>query len=347
MYFYTSMGCRKLSYGSKADIPAFCRGYQQGRALEVNPFFFTPAVENNDPGSKNCLNSSTYGFNGKEKDDEWTGVSGATYDYGFRIYDARIAKFLSVDPLTKSYPWYTPYQFAGNSPIANLDLDGLEEYNFLDFMYFLHTGRTRIKTPNSIMVDKTVDAIEIGLGFTPPGIILDAKDAYSAFKDGNGYDIAFALAAFIPAGDLLKGIRKTSKIIEIGSKAANKGFKYGPYKRGSKVLEFTSESQESFVRVFKEGGESGPMGRWIMKESELLNESGEYLSPVEIQKKFSLPSVPNKILDVEVPSGKRMRVGEVGAKVNKEFPTGTGGGTQFQLIDQIPDESFKNVRDLK
>ncbi len=34
---------------------------------------------------------------------------------------------MSVDPLTSSYPWYTPYQFAGNKPIAAVDLDGLEE----------------------------------------------------------------------------------------------------------------------------------------------------------------------------------------------------------------------------
>ena len=34
---------------------------------------------------------------------------------------------MSVDPLTSSYPWYTPYQFAGNKPIAAIDLDGLEE----------------------------------------------------------------------------------------------------------------------------------------------------------------------------------------------------------------------------
>jgi RHS repeat-associated protein len=44
----------------------------------------------------------------------------------FRIYNPSIGKFLSVDALTKSYPWYTPYQFASNSPIANSDLDGLE-----------------------------------------------------------------------------------------------------------------------------------------------------------------------------------------------------------------------------
>jgi hypothetical protein len=35
---------------------------------------------------------------------------------------------MSVDPLTKEYPWYTPYQFAGNKPIWAIDIDGLEEH---------------------------------------------------------------------------------------------------------------------------------------------------------------------------------------------------------------------------
>lgn len=35
-------------------------------------------------------------------------------------------RFLSIDPLTKEYPWYSPYQFAGNDVIANIDLDGAE-----------------------------------------------------------------------------------------------------------------------------------------------------------------------------------------------------------------------------
>ncbi|MEQ6118622.1 RHS repeat-associated core domain-containing protein [Reichenbachiella sp. MALMAid0571] len=69
-----------------------------------------------------------YGFNGKEKDIDLGGGTTATYDYGFRIYNPSIARFLSVDPLTSSYPWYTPYQFAGNKPIMAIDLDGLEEY---------------------------------------------------------------------------------------------------------------------------------------------------------------------------------------------------------------------------
>ncbi|MBA3704329.1 MAG: hypothetical protein H0W84_00060 [Bacteroidetes bacterium] len=68
-----------------------------------------------------------YGFNGKEKDDEVSG-SGNDYNYGFRIYNPRLGRFLSVDPLAKSYPWYTPYQFAGNTPIQAIDLDGAEIY---------------------------------------------------------------------------------------------------------------------------------------------------------------------------------------------------------------------------
>jgi hypothetical protein len=55
------------------------------------------------------------------------GGGGSTYDYGFRIYNPSIGKFLSVDPLGGKFPWYTPYQFAGNKPIIALDIDGLED----------------------------------------------------------------------------------------------------------------------------------------------------------------------------------------------------------------------------
>jgi RHS repeat-associated protein len=76
-------------------------------------------------GGRSWSQNSSYrfGFNGKETDEE-TGLQ----DYGFRIYHPAISKFLSVDPLAPDYPWYTPYQFAGNKPIAAVDLDGLEEH---------------------------------------------------------------------------------------------------------------------------------------------------------------------------------------------------------------------------
>jgi len=73
-----------------------------------------------------------YGFNGKEVDNEMFGI-GNELDYGMRVYDPRVGRFLSVDPLTSTYPELTPYQFASNTPIQGTDLDGLEiSYHYDD-----------------------------------------------------------------------------------------------------------------------------------------------------------------------------------------------------------------------
>jgi RHS repeat-associated protein len=62
-----------------------------------------------------------YKYVGKERDEE-TGL----YYYGARYYAAWICRFVSVDPLQFEYPYYTPFQYAGNKPIIAIDLDGLE-----------------------------------------------------------------------------------------------------------------------------------------------------------------------------------------------------------------------------
>ena len=77
------------------------------------------------PGREYYTGRYRFGYNGKEKDDEVSGT-GNQYDYGFRIYNSRLGKFLSVDPLFQSYPFFTPYQYASNMPIAAKDLDGKE-----------------------------------------------------------------------------------------------------------------------------------------------------------------------------------------------------------------------------
>ncbi|MEX2567828.1 MAG: RHS repeat-associated core domain-containing protein [Cyclobacteriaceae bacterium] len=60
----------------------------------------------------------------RDSSGEWGNQS--HYNYGFRIYNPSIGKFLSVGPLIPDYPGYTPYQYANNCPIANIDVDGLE-----------------------------------------------------------------------------------------------------------------------------------------------------------------------------------------------------------------------------
>jgi len=78
------------------------------------------------PGRKYSAETGyRYGFNGKENDNEVKG-EGNQQDYGMRIYDPRLGRFLSVDPLTKFYPMLTAFQFASNSPIQAVDVDGAE-----------------------------------------------------------------------------------------------------------------------------------------------------------------------------------------------------------------------------
>jgi RHS repeat-associated protein len=68
-------------------------------------------------------NNYRYGFNGKENDNEVKGI-GNQVDFGERIFDPRIGKWLSLDPLMNKYPFASPYQFSLNTPIQAKDPDG-------------------------------------------------------------------------------------------------------------------------------------------------------------------------------------------------------------------------------
>lgn len=85
-----------------------------------------------------------YGFNGKENDDEVKGGEGTQQDYGMRIYDPRLGKFLSCDPLMKEYAWNSPYAFAENDVIRSMDLDGKEKD--IKIWVFENEGYTLLKT---------------------------------------------------------------------------------------------------------------------------------------------------------------------------------------------------------
>ena len=74
--------------------------------------------------NSNSTNNYRYGFNGEEKLDEMVGVTGSHLDFGARIYDSRLGRWLSVDPLQADYPSASPYNFALNTPIQAYDPDG-------------------------------------------------------------------------------------------------------------------------------------------------------------------------------------------------------------------------------
>ncbi|MDD2345629.1 MAG: hypothetical protein PHI36_05500 [Bacteroidales bacterium] len=64
-----------------------------------------------------------FGFGGKENDNEIQD-SGNSYDFGARIYDSRLGRWLACDPLMAKYPSLSPYAFCANNPILFVDYDG-------------------------------------------------------------------------------------------------------------------------------------------------------------------------------------------------------------------------------
>jgi len=92
-------------------------------SLSNNKLFENSLVEVNYNLVSERTEAHSYGFNGQEKDDETFGA-GNEYDYGARIYDPRLGRFLSLDAHYAKYPAISPYVSALNSPLLFKDIDG-------------------------------------------------------------------------------------------------------------------------------------------------------------------------------------------------------------------------------
>ena len=124
-------------------------------------------------------NEYRFGFNGKENDKDWGNQ--LIQDYGFRLYNPSIGKFLSVDPLAPDYPFYSPYHFAGNSPIAAIDLDGSEPQWVKELLSLTADLAPGVSTAKSIdelrtgidpLTGAPVSRIWAGVGLIPGGKIV-------------------------------------------------------------------------------------------------------------------------------------------------------------------------------
>jgi len=80
-------------------------------------------------GGKLTIATNRYLYNGKELHADY---NFDLYDYGFRFYDAQLGRFVGIDPIAEKYAFVTPYNYAENSPIANIDLWGLQSYYAAD-----------------------------------------------------------------------------------------------------------------------------------------------------------------------------------------------------------------------
>lgn len=83
------------------------------------------------PGRLGNSGQYRFGFNGMEKDDETYG-DGNALDFGARIYDSRLGRWLSIDPLQSKYPNLSPYNFCAGNPLIYKDVDGKDYILIID-----------------------------------------------------------------------------------------------------------------------------------------------------------------------------------------------------------------------
>jgi RHS repeat-associated protein len=99
--------------------------------------------------------SYRYGFQAQEGDDEVKG-RGNSYDFGARMYDPRVGRWWSVDPLAGKFHDQTPYDFAGDGAIAFGDKDGKDIYIMIWAVSGGDVGHAAIAVDNYVDVQRDV-----------------------------------------------------------------------------------------------------------------------------------------------------------------------------------------------
>jgi RHS repeat-associated protein len=217
-----------------------------------------------------------YGFNGKENDNEIKG-EGNQIDYGSRVYDPRIGKFLSIDPLSNTYPMLTPYQYAGNSPIAGVDLDGKEfEWYLVEKAEQWIFGSSHLKKVKDGFTQRAAESLKAIINPSKPSG--NQNDLIPSFLSNLKSSIADPTAGGLKDGQKMVNAANAAKVIGKGVvqdyasliKNAAKGDEKAIGALGFEIILFATP-----------GGEEGKSASLIpkgFKNAEQFSKAGEELA---------------------------------------------------------------------
>jgi len=104
-----------------ANNPSFNDGTVTASDIkQINHYY--PFGLNMEGNWNGAAGTNKYQYNEKELNDDF-GLN--WMDYGARFYDPSIGRFWTIDPLAEADAHQTPYTYANNNPVSNVDEDGL------------------------------------------------------------------------------------------------------------------------------------------------------------------------------------------------------------------------------
>ncbi|MEO0333308.1 MAG: RHS repeat-associated core domain-containing protein [Bacteroidota bacterium] len=213
--------------------------------------------------------NSRYGYNNKEL------VSEMGLDwmpYGKRMFDPATCRFISVDPIADQFAWVSPYNYAENEPIANIDLHGLQASSMRNGYAHQEVkrrvenmgkqvqqnvrsfGRSVKKAVNNLVNQFTVDSDD-GTYTTPGGMV-------NTMEGGKGEENHRA--------ENPEGGTEVDEIVAIGTSSApsNKaGFLKKGKDSGSNCLELISNLSETVDKTSTAGNKIVTIGENVQKLS--------------------------------------------------------------------------------
>jgi RHS repeat-associated protein len=113
------------------------------------------------------------------------------YDFGARIYDPRLGRWLSLDPLMAKYPHNSPYAFSENRVADSRELEGLERIGSTSYNVESNDSFERIDkklgyTPGTMQIfNPGIDPLKLEVGSTlvTPKVSGPWRDAGGTYKE--------------------------------------------------------------------------------------------------------------------------------------------------------------------
>lgn len=168
-------------------------------------------------------------------------------------------RFDRVDPLHASYPWYSPYQFAGNNPIWAVDLDGLEEKKVIDQSKPLSEtmlSKSDVDKINQMVQDRTllinnlISKLDLPDAYKQAGTAQNTA-AYQALDNAmiNDFSLEKDREMGMDAIGLANDLKITNKLKEEAGIATAKGMKIFGFSAGKRLTGFLIASGSVGVMI--------------------------------------------------------------------------------------------------